>query len=70
MVSPCSRVCTYYAHARVHELKGNRFTAIAGYRKALSLDAGNDDYNKHTQTEARARLRDLGALIESGAEPK
>ena len=48
-------VCTYYAHARVHELKGNRFTAIAGYRKALSLDAGNDDYNKHTQTEARAR---------------
>jgi hypothetical protein len=66
-----SFIGTWYGRGRAHDLKGNRDAAIADYRKALASDAGDDDWHKHAQTQARARLEALGVAAEArGAERK
>ena len=66
-----NEIGTAYARGRAHELKGNRDAAIADYRKALSDEAGDNDWRKHAEGQARARLKALGVAEDAaGAGPK
>ena len=57
---------TRYGRGLAHELKGNSDAAIADFRKTLASKADND-WTKHAQTQARARLRALGVTIETSS---
>jgi tetratricopeptide (TPR) repeat protein len=59
-IRPC------YGRGRAHDLKGNRDAAIADYRTALSLDAENDDWEKHVQDQVQERKLDLLVAIGRG----
>jgi WD40 repeat protein/Tfp pilus assembly protein PilF len=52
---------TWYGRGRIYELKGNRDLAIAEYRHAISMDPGENEYQKSAMEKARERLSALGA---------
>ena len=54
----------FFGRGRAQELRGNRDAAIADYRKELELiaklDLNLNEYTKHAQSQARARLTAMG----------
>jgi WD40 repeat protein/tetratricopeptide (TPR) repeat protein len=62
------KVGSLYARGRAYELKGDPIAAVADYRKCIELAAdaqSPSEYDKHAETEARARLQALGAPLET-----